>query len=612
MAKPVSVEDVISPGRKKKGKKKGRKPAAGALKCPKCDASVKSGMKFCNRCGTVMGASEAKEGSSGDESSNEQKEVRTTRNEGVFHVVAKEPEEEIIVEEEVVEVEQPVAAKEGTLLNNSENEEDEVVEEVIEEEIVEEVIEEVVEEEYEEELEELTPSAQPRRTEMRELANTPVRLIDSSKFESEEEDSAEKGEDDAGMESMNTTAATKEMQDMARFFEKHRLTRERLESSANLLLDKLKMLKTQTSKEESGGSMIAIPMNNDNNNNNNNSHNGLRYNAKDIDESEWEDYDIRDPMFPFIALAKEARNLYLPRTIDVLDQPPDPLTFYREYVASNIPCVFRNATQNWKASAKTWNNQYLRKTMADSVVTVECTPKGKGDYIRKGKFVMPEQRKMKFSEFMDTIEGGKPRPKGNLYISHQNGNFLSEFKALSKDVEPHLGWATEAFGCLPEVTNIWMGDSKAFSSCHKDHYENIYVVVTGEKHFTLLPPTDYPFLYEKVYPCARFKQEPTSGKWKSHDLPSSKPVPWVSVDPDNPDLNEFPMFAHCSPIRVTVKAGQCLYLPSLWYHQVSQTADSEGKCIAINYWYDMRYDIKFNYRNFLANASKCFETPKKP
>lgn len=52
-----------------------------------------------------------------------------------------------------------------------------------------------------------------------------------------------------------------------------------------------------------------------------------------------------------------------------------------------------------------------------------------------------------------------------------------------------------------------------FSSCHKDHYENIYVVIAGEKHFTLLPPTDAPFMYERMYPQAHFKQEP-SGKWK--------------------------------------------------------------------------------------------------
>lgn len=31
-------------------------------------------------------------------------------------------------------------------------------------------------------------------------------------------------------------------------------------------------------------------------------------------------------------------------------------------------------------------------------------------------------------------------------------------------------------------------------SVHKDHYENLYCVVSGEKHFILLPPTDRPFI----------------------------------------------------------------------------------------------------------------------
>lgn len=36
-------------------------------------------------------------------------------------------------------------------------------------------------------------------------------------------------------------------------------------------------------------------------------------------------------------------------------------------------------------------------------------------------------------------------------------------------------------------------DAFAFS-VHKDHYENLYCVVSGEKHFILLPPTDRPFI----------------------------------------------------------------------------------------------------------------------
>ena len=45
-------------------------------------------------------------------------------------------------------------------------------------------------------------------------------------------------------------------------------------------------------------------------------------------------------------------------------------------------------------------------------------------------------------------------------------------------------------GCAPDAVNFWMGDERAVTSMHKDHYENIYCVVRGEKTFTLIPPTD--------------------------------------------------------------------------------------------------------------------------
>lgn len=39
-----------------------------------------------------------------------------------------------------------------------------------------------------------------------------------------------------------------------------------------------------------------------------------------------------------------------------------------------------------------------------------------------------------------------------------------------------------------------MGYNDSVSSMHKDPYENIYCVVQGEKHFTLMPPDCYPFM----------------------------------------------------------------------------------------------------------------------
>ena len=76
-------------------------------------------------------------------------------------------------------------------------------------------------------------------------------------------------------------------------------------------------------------------------------------------------------------------------------------------------------------------------------------------------------------------------------------------------------------------------------------------------------------------------------------------APWISVDPDNPDLEKYPLFAKVNPLRCVVEAGEVLYLPALWYHQVGQEEDEEGRTIAVNFWYDMKYDLRFNYFNFM-------------
>ena len=49
-----------------------------------------------------------------------------------------------------------------------------------------------------------------------------------------------------------------------------------------------------------------------------------------------------------------------------------------------------------------------------------------------------------------------------------------------------------------------MGEDHSTTSLHKDHYENLYAVVAGEKHFILYPPTDVHFLYERPYESAQY------------------------------------------------------------------------------------------------------------
>lgn len=64
---------------------------------------------------------------------------------------------------------------------------------------------------------------------------------------------------------------------------------------------------------------------------------------------------------------------------------------------------------------------------------------------------------------------------------------------------------------------------------------------------------------------------------------------------------------------VTLQPGEVLYLPSLWFHAVHQQADSQGLCVAVNYWYDMDYTgpvySLYNYlrRSTMLNSGRTEE-----
>eukprot|EP00903_Cladosiphon_okamuranus_P016618 g15329.t2 len=277
-------------------------------------------------------------------------------------------------------------------------------------------------------------------------------------------------------------------------------------------------------------------------------------------------------------------------------------------------------------------------------------------------FVKPEERMMKFETFLDMLlgEGGNDNPfvsgaskgggQGVPYLSHQNDSLRQEFPGLMEDVEPFLALAGEAFGNEPDAVNLWIGDDRSVSAVHKDHYENMYCVVRGEKLFTLLPPSDVLFLYEQDYASGTYRQRRgKTGELGGFEveLDRGATVPWIPVDPACPDLEKYPLFRYASPVQCRVGPGhlsvqrearddgknrRCsrslveirnlgfgsrtpvaatlliiavdiLYLPALWYHRVAQ----KGVTIAVNYWHDMQFDHKYVYYRFLQTlaAAKC-------
>jgi hypothetical protein len=205
----------------------------------------------------------------------------------------------------------------------------------------------------------------------------------------------------------------------------------------------------------------------------------------------------------------------------------------------------------------------------------------------------------------------------------------------------------------PDAVNLWMGDERVVSSMHKDHYENLFYVLSGEKVFNLCPPSDVPFLYEKEVISGKFQYDHDSSsdgddgndgtprprrRWtvaldreedaaaavsnstsdenqsKKNNSNKYSKVHWIVTDlfgkkksDDDDEEEEFPLSKYAHPITVKVKAGELLYLPSLWFHRVTQTCETVG----INYWYDMNFESPmWCYFHFLQQLQRQKQNPK--
>lgn len=361
------------------------------------------------------------------------------------------------------------------------------------------------------------------------------------------------------------------------------------------------------------------------------------------------------------AFSDDVKSLWCPtRTIRILDAPPSSSSFLRDYVSKSVPCIIRNCVSSNAGDALYLTLDDLVDTFCqgDGVsLTVDVTPDGHGDCVRtvdiegsgpRRMFVTPQQRIMSIDEFrsklrssrvscsntdnkpLDRDEDGREiltlvdndsLRKGSeeetlddscvFYYSRQMDCLRTELKSFfdQRIFPKSIPFAEEAFGTGgPDAVNLWIGDDRATSSMHKDHYENLFYVLSGEKVFTLCPPASAPFLSQGEFDSGSFSQQ-KNGKWvvvpdyNDDDKQTPSRVKWVEADVEELLTSgetrvrqRHPLVHLANPIQVHVKQGELLYLPSLWFHRVTQTCETVG----INYWYDMKFDTPlWCYFNFL-------------
>ena len=145
----------------------------------------------------------------------------------------------------------------------------------------------------------------------------------------------------------------------------------------------------------------------------------------------------------------------------------------------------------------------------------------------------------------------------------ENDNLRNEYATLFSHVEKDIPWARIALQQTPDAINLWIGNSLSTTALHKDNYENIYVQIIGQKHFVLLPPLAYACVNERELPPASYVRREGGGfEIKRED---GVKVPFATWDPETNDKeNETNYSQYARPLKVTLEAGDMLYLPALW------------------------------------------------
>ncbi|KAI3634294.1 hypothetical protein MIR68_007898 [Amoeboaphelidium protococcarum] len=284
-----------------------------------------------------------------------------------------------------------------------------------------------------------------------------------------------------------------------------------------------------------------------------------------------------------------------------------PLLNLCKRIYKNHPFVISNASPLLPGIA----SSDMLDRLKDNYCTVSLTPDGLADCVISGPndelmLALPYETRVKFSEAIKMIKESR-RGQKVAYIQSQNDNIHSEFNAIRDCIHENVPVVADVMESSPEAINLWIGSEQSISSLHCDHYENFYYVLEGSKVFTLFPPIDSYFMTQDQYNVGQYdaslhlKHNGQQASWST--LNPSVLTQKILNSASSKSLSTFPR-----PYIVEVKAGEMLYLPSLWFHQVEQKTDDRSQlCVAINYWYDMEFGTNYCLGETLRDISSSYE-----
>ncbi len=175
-----------------------------------------------------------------------------------------------------------------------------------------------------------------------------------------------------------------------------------------------------------------------------------------------------------------------------------------------------------------------------------------GDYVEKTFSSERDFRSTSMADFIAALDGereeGVPPPyMGNNVLPTQLLELIRfpDYFERSLYIKPR----------------IWIGPKGTLTPLHRDDTDNLFAQVWGRKSFILAAPHHREAL----------------GTWSTSPEGG---LEGCEVNPDAPDYERFPGAREVVFLRIVLEAGDLLFLPDGWFHQVESVSTS----LSVNFW----------------------------
>lgn len=210
--------------------------------------------------------------------------------------------------------------------------------------------------------------------------------------------------------------------------------------------------------------------------------------------------------------------------------------FFRHHYAASRPVVLTDTIRRWPQVA-TWSPAWFRERFGDAPVAVTVDRTSDPDYDRN---TPAHTRTMTMRAFVDRMD--ELGASNDIYLVARNEALrappLSELLAGLDDLPPFLS-AAHLRGCV----SLWLGPAGTRTPLHHDTSNILFCQIHGQKRLHLCAP------------------------WERDLLDGARDM-YSNYDPEAAPGTERALPASVRVYEVVLSAGEALFLPVGWWHQV--------------------------------------------